>query len=106
MAGRGRIENLRPPWKPGESGNLSGRPKRKPIEEELLNLIDERAGPKDRRTHALKIAEAMLKAAGKGNVKAFMAVADRIDGRVPQPVEVGSGEEGIVVVIRDVGKTA
>jgi hypothetical protein len=31
MSGKGRIENLRPPWKPGESGNRAGRPKRRPI---------------------------------------------------------------------------
>jgi|SRR5580698_8973241 hypothetical protein len=34
MAGRrGKIENLRPPWKPGESGNPSGRPKKRLLSE-------------------------------------------------------------------------
>lgn len=51
-------------WKKGQpSPNPSGGPKRKPIEEELLRLIDEKAGRKDKRSHARKIAEAMLKAA-------------------------------------------
>lgn len=31
LSGKGRIENLRPPWRAGESGNPGGRPKRRPI---------------------------------------------------------------------------
>jgi hypothetical protein len=31
MTGKGRIENLRPPWKPGESGSPRGRPRRRPL---------------------------------------------------------------------------
>lgn len=65
------------------------------------------ASVQDRRTHARKIAEAMLKVAGGGNVTAFMAVLDRIDGSVPRPVEISSADgEPLVIEIRDIGKSA
>ncbi len=35
----GRVENLRP-WQPGQSGNPGGRPKKKPITEELERPLD------------------------------------------------------------------
>lgn len=99
----GRIQNLKP-WPKGLSGNPGGRPKRKPIEEELLRLIDERAGPKDGRTHARKIAEAVLKAAGQGNVKAFVAVAERVDGKVPQAVQLAGKDSGpLLIEVRGIG---
>jgi len=34
----GRVENLKP-WKPGQSGNPSGRPKRRLIDEALEELL-------------------------------------------------------------------
>ena len=88
----------------GFSGNPTGRPKRKPIEEQLLRLIDGKAGPRDKRSHARKVAEAILKQAGRGNVKAFVAVAERTDGKVPQPVALTSADGGkLVIEIRDIG---
>ena len=101
----GRIQNLKP-WRKGVSGNPGGRPKRKPIEEELLRLIDERVSPRDKRTHARKIAEAMLRAAGNGNVNAFMAVADRVDGRVPLAEESSDARgQTIEIIIQDMANT-
>lgn len=37
---RGTPENLRPAWKPGQSGNPAGRPKRKPITDALITELD------------------------------------------------------------------
>ena len=34
------LANLRPPWKPGESGNPKGRPKRRTLEEEVNALLE------------------------------------------------------------------
>jgi hypothetical protein len=51
-------------WKKGgPSPNPSGRPKHKPIEEELLKLIDSQVDSRDKRTHARKIVDAMLRQA-------------------------------------------
>jgi hypothetical protein len=40
----------------------------------------------------------------RGNVKAFLAVAERVDGKVPQPVELSDQDGGpLVIEIRDIG---
>jgi hypothetical protein len=48
MAGKGRIENLQPPWKPGESGNPTGRPKKRQLTE-CYEAVIEQAPPEDLR---------------------------------------------------------
>ena len=42
QTGRG---NLRPPWKPGESGNPSGRPKRRPITDGYIAMARQKMPP-------------------------------------------------------------
>lgn len=84
MAGRGKIENLRPPWKPGESGNFSGRPKRKPVYDALLEAAD----PQTLR----RIAREALARAGKSPAM-FALVRDTLDGKpVSQVREAANGE--------------
>ncbi len=34
------LKNLRPPWKPGQSGNPAGSQKRKTLEEEVMRLLN------------------------------------------------------------------
>jgi len=86
---------LAPAWKPGQSGNPSGRPKKKPITQELEKLLSE-IDPKDKkkRTYARRlvvaIAEEVIK---KGNVSAFAEIADRVEGKVAQRQE-HSGPDG------------
>jgi len=84
-------------WKKGEpSPNPSGRPKRQPIEEALLKTL----------THeeALLIAKAIIKVAKRGNVKAFDSIADRVDGKVPQAVQLAGKDSGMLVIeVRDIG---
>lgn len=88
MAGKGNIKNLRPPWKPGESGNLAGRPKAKPLTDELRRLLEQEA-PKGRgQTWAALIAEALVKRASKGDVRAISELGNRIEGRPVQAVEL------------------
>ena len=90
----GRVENLKP-WKPGESGNPGGRPKTKPLTEELQRLL-EQAAPKGKgRTWAAVIAEALLTKACKGDVRAIAELANRVEGRPFQAVgvDVEAGED-------------
>jgi hypothetical protein len=84
-------------WRKGQpSPNPSGRPKRQPIEEALLKTLT----PQE----ALLIAKAIIKAAKRGNVKAFDSIAERVDGKVPQPVALTGGDSGpMVIEIRDIG---
>lgn len=70
------LENLRP-WKPGQSGNPSGRPKTKQVRDALQKLIDELG--------LEPAVRAIYTKACEGDVGAFKEVADRLDGKVTQP---------------------
>ena len=77
MAGKGRIQNLKP-WKKGQSGNLSGRPKKKPITEAYehqmkQSLPDElriRMKLPEGATWADAVAVGQIRSAAKGNTQA------------------------------------
>jgi hypothetical protein len=85
----GRFENLRP-GKPGESGNPGGRPKTKPLTEELERLLGEQAPKGKGQTWAAVIAEALVKRASKGDVRAIAELGNRIEGRPVQAVELNA----------------
>lgn len=76
-------------FKPGISGNPAGRPKFRTLSESLRAFLEQ---PIDKRkgspTLAEEIAEAILKKARKGDVKAFIAIADRVEGKPAQKVEL------------------
>jgi hypothetical protein len=78
-----RLANLRPPWKPGESGNPAGRPKRKLITEMYEEILND---PE----HIAAIKEATVKSLRKGNMAMVLQLkemADRTEGKVTQPIE-------------------
>jgi Family of unknown function (DUF5681) len=70
-------------WQPGQSGNPSGRPKRKPISEMYERILDD--------PDAMKlIQEAVSKSLRKGNMAMVLQLkemADRVEGKVTQPIE-------------------
>jgi hypothetical protein len=71
-------------WKPGESGNPSGRPKKKPITELYERIL---SNP-DNLAH---IEQATLRALKKGQMAMVLQLremAERVEGKVTQPVEV------------------
>lgn len=79
-------------WKPGQSGNPSGRPKKKPITAALQRIFDKLSD------HDAEVfAKAMFSKAGQGDVGAFKEICDRVEGKVAQPVG-GSEELGPVQV--------
>jgi hypothetical protein len=90
----GRIENLRP-WKPGESGNPGGRPRTKSITEELQRLLDQEAPQSSGRTWASVIAGALLAKARKGDVRAIAELANRIEGKPFQTVDLTMDTSGL-----------
>ena len=87
---------LRPPWKPGESGNPGGRPRRKPLSDAYSALLGQTVPPEIARqlriseasTYAEVVAMALLKEAVKGKVNAAAELADRVEGRVMERVQV------------------
>lgn len=54
MAGHGKIENLRPPWKPGESRNPTGRRKRRPISDRYAYFLELDLPESEFRKHGLE----------------------------------------------------
>src|SRR6478752_3234498 len=77
-----RTAGLRP-WKPGQSGNPGGRPKKKPVTdlyEQILNdpeAVDE-------------LREAIRKAIRKGNMAMVLQVkemTDKVEGKVTQTID-------------------
>ena len=99
MANRGRPENLKP-WRKGQSGNPGGRPKKLPLTDELRKLLAE-VVPDDRqrRTFAEKIAEAVVKKAAKGNLQAVREIADRVEGKARQGIQI-EGDDGKTFVFQ------
>ena len=83
------------PFQPGQSGNPNGRPKTKPFKEALRKVIDA-AGDDD--TALMRAASALLAKAQEGDVQAIKELADRLDGKVSQPI-AGDEENPIRVAI-------
>lgn len=68
-------------FKPGQSGNPGGRPKKKAVTEAYERIISD---PKV----AQAIAQGIIRAARKGNVRAAAEIADRVEGKVSQDVNL------------------
>lgn len=80
-------------FKPGETGNENGRPKKLP---EVDKLIAEVMGSKDGgidESGALEIFESLLKQAKKGNTQAAEILLNRAFGKVPNKNE-HTGKDG------------
>lgn len=74
-------------WQPGQSGNPSGRPKKKPVTEIFEQIL---ADPEKQE----QVAASVFKLMTSGRMAAVMllnSAADRLEGKISQPVEV-SGE--------------
>jgi hypothetical protein len=91
-------------WKPGQSGNPGGRPKRKPLTDAYAALLDKPI-PSDMArqlkldestTYAQVIAMSLVREAVKGKVNAAAEVADRVEGKITQPI---SGADGGAIQI-------
>ena len=81
----GRVENLRP-FKPGQSGNPSGRPKAV-LSRALRAEIDKLDGAApDAPTKAERIAEKVVTLALDGNLEAIRLIYDRVEGKPRQSV--------------------
>jgi hypothetical protein len=78
-------------WKPGQSGNPGGRPKKKPVTDALRVALDTIVpGDKEGRTYAEVIAFALVHEAlaGKNKVSAASEIADRVEGKPGSRMEI------------------
>lgn len=95
------------PWKPGQSGNPKGRPKRGPISDSIARMLElqvpkemldkanlkkSKALPK-KATFADLIVFAMVQQALKGNVGAFKEMLNRSEGKTPQHLTLSSTDK-------------
>ncbi|MFH1022388.1 MAG: DUF5681 domain-containing protein [Planctomycetota bacterium] len=87
----GREGNL-VPWKKGQSGNPAGRPKGVRYLSEIYRELLQEVCPSDKRKRVWGevIAERMFKEAihGKRCIQAAAEIADRIDGKPRQAIEI------------------
>src|SRR5262249_27140139 len=72
-------------WKPGESGNPKGQPPRTKIWRDAIIRAIKRRESKDPLAME-KLADKLLRAIDDGDIAAMNHFADRVDGKVPQPV--------------------
>ena len=85
----GRIQNLKP-FKPGQSGNPGGRPKK-----DLASIIASEVFAENPEV----IKAGLAKKLQHGDPAAFKALADRAFGRLPQPVEHSGNDGGPIQIV-------
>lgn len=81
--------NLRPPWKPGQSGNPKGRPKGRRLTDILREALDSQEIGGVPIEGGERVADVFVRAVlghavQSGNASIIKEIFDRIDGRVPK----------------------
>ena len=89
-----KTAGLKPPWKPGQSGNPRGRP---PKEKSLTSLLREeleQREPKTGETYERLLARAIVRGGAAAALKGHDALAklifERVEGKVPDIVDLRS----------------
>lgn len=85
---KGNPETLKP-WKPGQSGNPSGRPKSKPITDMLRAIFEDPDTAKEIRENVKRT----LTDRGMAGVILFSHAADRLEGKMPEEVTINDLRE-------------
>jgi len=88
-------------WKPGQSGNPNGRPKRGESLSEILRMLGEERdvrikGVPGEITKKEAVGRRLYDLALRGNVAALKYLMDRLEGRVPFSVDLSGGLDIVV----------
>lgn len=90
------------PWKPGQSGNPNGRIGDKPWREALRRALARAAGKNGGVAEGLdSIAAAVVTLAQQGDMNAIKEIADRLDGKAAQSVDVNMTHERPIAELTD-----
>ena len=92
------------PWKPGQTGNPNGRPRKKPITDRYREAIEEELPDEDREALGLPrgatigdaIAKKMARRAAFDEVRAVESareIRESIEGRAPQSIDVNEARD-------------
>lgn len=81
------------PFKPGQSGNPAGRPRKPDCLTDALRELAGQPGPGGL-THAQRLAAVLWRKAEAGDVRAAALIGDRLEGRPGQRVEVATPDGG------------
>jgi hypothetical protein len=78
-------------WKPGQSGNPGGRPKRMPLTDVTREKLPQKI-PDDPqgRTYAEAIVDKLIAMAIGGDIAAIRELHDRAEGKARQTIDLGS----------------
>lgn len=74
-------------WKPGQSGNPSGRPKTALLSQACRELLVQPLPNDPSRTYAQAIAQKLADRALKGDIRAAQEIADRAEGKARQSIQ-------------------
>ena len=94
-------------WKPGQSGNPSGRPRKIPITDRYATIAElpapdnllaalklSEAERQEIRTYGDALALSQFRAGIKGKTEPAREITDRLEGKARQPVELSGGNGG------------
>lgn len=90
---RGNTENLRPPWKPGQSGNPGGRPKGQSLTKILRDILDSEADDSGKLVAEHFVESVVTHAIERGDSALVKEIFNRIDGKVPEKIEVATRKD-------------
>ena len=90
----GSKANLKP-WKPGQSGNPGGRPRKRLIDEALEDLLASNDSEAAR-----DVAAALLKRARRGDLRAVQLIAERTQGKPARAIEISGPDGGALEIDR------
>ena len=91
---KGQIPTGAKPFQKGQSGNPRGGSHRGRLADLLFRQLSELVeGDPKQRTAAELVVRALIKEALKGNVRAMEICLERVDGKMPLPVNMMSREE-------------
>lgn len=92
------------PFQKGNNANPNGRPKKRPMMTPALRAILGKRAPEEfgNVTNRVAIAQKLVEIALGGDTQAIKLIYERVDGKVPDPVEL-SGPDGGALAFDDVG---